>query len=211
MKVTFQVILKRLPTKDKICKGKFSRNFYSRSLILTFNTFYFFPPTCSQRCLSFVQSLLPRFVNSYLLLLYEGRSWIVRSKERKKRMFLDPRTRKRIYLCPQLTRYPPQYRQSSSTRESLHWAISSRARALIFPLLLSRNIIIPTKRILRTLRNISRSRTLQNSLFLSWKKKGLYSRNKSRKTRIDEEETRRKVRFPPNRNRHLWHRSIAPT
>lgn len=54
--------------------------------------------------------------NSHLLLLTRKivNSW------REKGMFLDPRTtRKRVYLCPQLTtRYPPQYRQSSLTRES---------------------------------------------------------------------------------------------
>lgn len=113
MKVTFQLILKRLPMKD-ICKRN-SRKFYSRTYS---QPFYFFPPFPSiPQCLFFRPIFTPLDgPNSHLLLLTRKivNSW------REKGMFLDPRTtRKRVYLCPQLTtRYPPQYRQSSLTRES---------------------------------------------------------------------------------------------
>lgn len=113
MKVTFQLIFKRLPMKD-ICKRN-SRKFYSRTYS---QPFYFFPPFPSiPQCLFFRPIFTPLDgPNSHLLLLTRKivNSW------REKGMFLDPRTtRKRVYLCPQLTtRYPPQYRQSSLTRES---------------------------------------------------------------------------------------------
>lgn len=113
MKVTFQLILKRLPMKD-ICKRN-SRKFYSRTYS---QPFYFFPPFPSiPQCLFFRPIFTPLDgPNSHLLLLTRKivNSW------REKGMFLDSRTtRKRVYLCPQLTtRYPPQYRQSSLTRES---------------------------------------------------------------------------------------------
>lgn len=124
-------------------------------------------------------------------------------------MFLDPRTtRKRVYLCPQLTtRYPPQYRQSSLTRESY----IERYLLTLFFFWYSQYETILHQRIEHRVIFLRRSVTLRFSM--ERREKLSLATEKKRGTPRDKTDYKNASNFSLPlltrvAARHLWHRSI---
>lgn len=125
-------------------------------------------------------------------------------------MFLDPRTtRKRVYLCPQLTtRYPPQYRQSSLTRESY---IERYLLTLFFFLIFSiRDHPSPTYRTSCNIPSTNRYVTFRG---MERREKLSLATEKKRGTPRDKTDYKNASNFSLPlltrvAARHLWHRSI---